>query len=172
MREKKKRGGFIRRRWHHPNPSPPSHHAPLIHPHLSSNPIPSYPLHPVPCLAFSLAGYSLPVLVLWLVCVFLLLAVLCWWCCFVLWLVFFVSRVLVLCVPVLLPCPCVCIPGFLVVCPVCVCVLSPWFAVCLCCGVRFISVSAVYGVCIFGWCVCVMSLLFFCGCVLWCCFGV
>lgn len=54
----------------------------------------------------------------------------------------------------------VCVPGFLVVCLVC-CVLCLWcllFAVCPCCCVRFISVSAVYGVCVFAvllWLFCV-----------------
>ena len=64
------------------------------------------------------------------------------------------SRVLVLRVPVVLMClcPCVCVLGFLVVCLV--------GAVSCLCGVCFISVSAVYGVCVFGWCVCVVSLLF------------
>lgn len=64
------------------------------------------------------------------------------------------SRVLVLRVPVVLLClcPCVCVLGFLVVCLV--------GAVSCLCGVCFISVSAVYGVCVFGWCVCVVSLLF------------
>ena len=58
------------------------------------------------------------------------------------------------------------------------CVLSPWFAVCLCCGVCFISVSVVYGVFVFvfllrlclvlvgtllvAYCLLSIGLLFFC----------
>lgn len=150
MRREKEKGWLHPAALASPRPVTASHHAPLLHPHLSSSLPPSYPLHPFPCLAFSLAGCSLSVLVLWLVCVlsvcvFLLLAVLCWWCCFVLWLVFFVfllsSRVLVSCVSFL--CLCFLVPGFLVVCPVCVCVLSLWcvlFVVCLCSVVCYLCV--------------------------------
>lgn len=129
-----------------PRPTPPP--SPLLHPHLSSSLPPSYPLNPFPCLALSswllfVCLGSLACRCVVCLCVsssgLFSLCLVCWFFVFLL-----SSRVI----------------GFLVVCLVCVCVFASWFAVCLCCGVCFISVSVVYGVCVFGWCVCVVSLLF------------
>lgn len=181
----------------------PTLHHPPITPHSSSFTSPLASLLPALCtficLAFSLAGYSLSVLVLWLVCVlsacvFLLLAVLFCWCgCFVLWLVFFVSRVLVLRVPVVLLCLClcVCVPGFLVVCPVClVSCLRGLLYVCVVVSVRscvycwlvgvFVMGGVVACMCVVLWCCpgcfCVLGLCFWClfwgGWVVWCVLGV
>lgn len=120
---------------------------PLFHPHLSSSPSSFLSLAPL-----SLSGF----LSSWLlfVCVVSLagmcVACLCVsssGCCvvgvFVLWLVFFVSRVLVSCAPLL--CLCFLVPGFLVVCPVCV-------------------VSCLRGLPY----VCVVGSVYLCVCCVWC----
>lgn len=154
--ERRKRGGFIRRRWHHLTPSPPP-----TTPHSSTFTFPLQPSCslPLPCLAFSLAG--------WLFVCLGSLACRCVVClcvssssCSVGVVVLF-SGLFSLCpvswfsVFLLSFCVYVHVSVFLVSW---LCVL--YVSVSCLCGVCFISVSAVYGVCVFGWCVCVVSLLF------------
>lgn len=133
----------------------PTLHRPPTTPHSSVLTPPLAPFLPTPC-PLSLSGF----LSSWLLFVCLgSLACRCVVClcvsssgCSVLLVWLFCSLACFLCVPCLgSPCSC-CPPMSMCLCSWFLgcgsCVLSPWFAVCLCCSVRFISVYGVYLVCV------------------------
>lgn len=140
MRGKKKRGGSIRRRWHHPDPSPPSHHAPLLHLHLSSSLPPSCPLYPF------LSGF----LSSWLL--FACLGSLACMCCVCLC----VSSSGLFSLYVRLCSPCSCCP------PMFMCLCS-WFLGCMSCVLCLISVVSIVCRMSVLWC-----LFYLCVCCVWC----